>query len=52
MPTNRKSKMVKTATKRTIERAYGLLKRNSGGKTFADEWAAHKREELQLEEAK
>jgi hypothetical protein len=30
----------------------GSLKRTRGGKSFAEEWAEHKREEKQLEERK
>jgi hypothetical protein len=37
-----------------IRRAHGILKRprQPGEKSFAEEWAEHKREEIALEEAK
>jgi hypothetical protein len=35
-----------------IRRSYGMLKRKPGAKSFAEEWAEHKREEMELEEAK
>lgn len=35
-----------------IRRGFGLLKRKPGGKSFAEEWAEHKQEERELEEAK
>ena len=35
-----------------IRKLQGLLKRKPGDQPFAEEWAAHKREELKLEEAK
>ncbi len=41
--------LLKPVTSWAIERGYGLLKRKSGGKPFADEWAEHKREERELE---
>jgi len=44
--------LLKPVTNWAIERGYGLLKRKPGGKTFAEEWAEHKREERELEEAK
>lgn len=37
---------------RAVERAYGIIKHKSGDKSFAEEWAEHKREERELEEAK
>jgi len=42
--------LLKPVTSWAIERGYGLLKRKSGGKTFAEEWTEHKREERELEE--
>jgi hypothetical protein len=39
-------------TKHAISILHGIIKRKPGGKPFADEWAAHKREERALEEAK
>ena len=44
--------LLKTVTKWSIDRGFGLLKRKPGGKSFAEEWAEHKREEIELEEAK
>ncbi len=44
--------LLKPVTSWAIERGYGLLKRKAGGKTLAEEWAEHKREELELEKAK
>jgi len=42
--------LLKPVTSLAIERGYGLLKRKSGGKSFAEEWAEHKREERELED--
>jgi AbrB family looped-hinge helix DNA binding protein len=42
--------LLKPVTSWAIERGYGLLKRKSGGKAFAEEWAEHKRAERELEE--
>jgi AbrB family looped-hinge helix DNA binding protein len=42
--------LLKPVTSWAIERGYGLLKRKPGGKTFAEEWAEHKREERELED--
>ena len=42
--------LLKPVTRWAIERGYGLLKRKSGGKPFAEEWAEHKREERELED--
>ncbi len=44
--------LIKPVTSWAIEKGFGLLKRRSGGKSFAEEWAEHKREELELEERK
>ena len=44
--------LLKPVTKWAINRGFGLLKRRPGDKSFAEEWAEHKREELELEEAK
>jgi len=44
--------LLKPVTSWAIERGYGLLKRKPGDKPFAEEWAEHKREEMQLEDAK
>ena len=46
--------LLKPANRWAIERGHGLLKRKRkpGEKTFAEEWAEHKREEIALEEAK
>ena len=44
--------LLKPVTQWAINRGFGLLKRKSGGKTFAQEWAEYKGEELELEQAK
>ena len=44
--------LLKPVTAAMIERGFGLLKRKTGDKPFAEEWAEHKREEKELEEAK
>ena len=44
--------LLKPVTAAMIERGFGLLKRRPGDKPFAEEWAEHKREEKELEEAK
>src|SRR6266446_5028994 len=44
--------LLKPVTKWAIRRGFGLLKRKAGDKPFAEEWADHKREEKELEEAK
>jgi len=36
----------------TIRAGFGLLKHKSRGRSFAGEWAEHKREEIELEERK
>lgn len=42
--------LLKPVTRRAIERGFGLLKRKAGGKSFAAEWAEHKKREKELEE--
>ena len=42
--------LLKPVTRWAIERGFGMLKRRSGGKSFNEEWAEHKREERELEE--
>ena len=42
--------LLKPVTSWAIERGYGLLKRKPGDKSFAEEWAEHKREERELED--
>ena len=42
--------LLKPVTSWAIERGYGLLKREAGGKTLTEEWAEHKRAERELEE--
>ena len=42
--------LLKPVTKWSIERGFGLLRRKAGGKSFAEEWAEHKREERELED--
>ena len=44
--------LLKPVTAVMIERGFGLLKRQSGGKPLAEEWAEHKREERGKEETK
>ena len=44
--------LLKPVTAAMIEGGFGLLKRKPGDKPFAEEWAEHKREEKELEEAK
>ena len=44
--------LLKPVTAAMIERGFGLLKRKPRDKPFAEEWAEHKREEKELEEAK
>jgi AbrB family looped-hinge helix DNA binding protein len=44
--------LLKPVTATTIRKLRGILKRKPGDKPFAEEWAEHKREELELEEAK
>ena len=44
--------LLKPVTAVTIRRLRGILKRKPGGKPFAEEWAEHKREEHELEDAK
>ena len=43
--------LIKPVTKQSIARLRGILKRKPGAKPFAEEWAEHKREEEELEEA-
>ena len=44
--------LLKPVTAVTIRRLRSILKRKPGDKAFDEEWAEHKREELDLEEAK
>ncbi len=44
--------LLKPVTAVTIRRLRGILKRKPGDKPFAEQWAEHKREEIELEEAK
>ena len=44
--------LIKPVTRHAIDRLRGILKRKPGGKSFAEEWAEHKREERELEERK
>ncbi len=41
--------LIKPVTSWAIERGFGLLKRKAG-KSFAEEWAEHKRQERELED--
>ena len=42
--------LLKPATGWAVERAFGILKRKPRDKSFAEEWAEHKREEMRLED--
>jgi AbrB family looped-hinge helix DNA binding protein len=44
--------LLKPMTAATIRKLRGILKRKPGDKPFAEEWAEHKREEMELEDAK
>lgn len=44
--------LLKPVTSATIRRLRGILKRKPGDKPFAEEWAEHKREEMELEEVR
>ena len=44
--------LLKPVTATTIRKLRGILKRKPGAKPFAEEWAEHKRAEMELEEAK
>ncbi len=44
--------LLKPVTSVTIRRLKGILKPKPGAKPLAEEWAEHKREEKELEEAK
>jgi AbrB family looped-hinge helix DNA binding protein len=44
--------LIKPVTRHAINKLRGILKRKPGGKSFAEEWADHKREERELEERK
>ena len=44
--------LLKPVTAATIRKLRGILKRRPGDKSFDEEWAEHKREEKELEEAK
>ena len=44
--------LLKPVTSVTIRRLKGILKRKPVDKPFAEAWAEHKREEMELEEAK
>ena len=44
--------LLKPMTPVALRRLRGILKRKPGQKSFDDEWAEHKREELALEDAK
>jgi len=43
---------LKPVTAAMIERGFGLLRRKPGDKPLSEEWAEHKREEFEKEEAK
>jgi hypothetical protein len=42
----------KKSLREKIQVACGILKRKPGDKSFAEEWAEHKRAEMELEDAK
>jgi AbrB family looped-hinge helix DNA binding protein len=44
--------LLKPVTSAMIERGFGLLKHQPGAEPLAEEWAEHKREEREKEEAK
>jgi bifunctional DNA-binding transcriptional regulator/antitoxin component of YhaV-PrlF toxin-antitoxin module len=44
--------LLKPVTSAMIERGFGLLKRKPGDKSLVQEWAEHKQEERDSEEAK
>ena len=44
--------LLKPVTAAMIERGFGLLKRKPGDKPLSEDWAEHKREEREKEEAK
>ena len=44
--------LLKPVTAASIRRLRGILKLKPGDKSFAEEWAEHKRGEMELEEAK
>jgi AbrB family looped-hinge helix DNA binding protein len=44
--------LLKPVTKHAINRLRGILKHKPGDKPFAAEWAEHKKQEKELEEAK
>ena len=44
--------LIKPITAASIRRLRGILKRKPGEKPFAEQWAGHKRDEKELEDAK
>lgn len=42
--------LIKPVTSALIRRGRGILKRRSGDRPFPEEWAEHKRREMELEE--
>lgn len=44
--------LLKPVTRHAINRLRGILKRKPGDRPFAEEWAEHKRQEKELEEAR
>jgi AbrB family looped-hinge helix DNA binding protein len=44
--------LLRPVTSVAIRRLRGIIKRKPGEKPFAEQWAEHKREEMELEEAK
>ena len=43
--------LLKPVTRHAVNRLRGILKRKPGEKPFAEDWAEHKRQERELEEA-
>jgi antitoxin PrlF len=44
--------LLKPITVATIRKLRGILKRKPGDQSFAEEWAAYKREEMEMEDAR
>jgi AbrB family looped-hinge helix DNA binding protein len=44
--------LLRPITATTIRKLRGILKRKPGDESFAEEWAEHKREEMETEDAK
>ena len=44
--------LLKPVTKHAVSLLHGIIKRKTGEESLAEQWAAHKREEAALEEAR